>query len=198
MPERESEQTTPEHSHTIEALFDEQRRFPPPPELAERPGALSEDVYRQGEDFERYWADEALRLAWSRPWDEVLDWSRAPFARWFVGGRLNVTESCLDRHAAATPDKVAYFFEGEPGDQRSLTYAELLAEVCRFANVLAGLGVRAGDRVAVYMGMVPELPVAMLACARLGAAHSVVFGGFSAESLRDRIVDAEAKVLVTC
>jgi acetyl-CoA synthetase len=115
-----------------------------------------------------------------------------------VGGQLNVTESCLDRHARATPDKVAYFFEGEPGDQRVLTYAELLGEVCRFANVLAGLGVRAGDRVAIYMGMVPELPIALLACARLGAPHSVVFGGFSAESLRDRIVDAEAKVLVTC
>lgn len=198
MPEREGEQTTPEQSHTIEALFDEQRRFPPPPEFAALPGALSEDVYRQGEDLERYWAAEAERLVWSRRWDEVLDWSNAPFARWFVGGRLNVTESCLDRHAEATPDKVAYYFEGEPGDQRSLTYTELLADVCRFANVLAGLGVRSGDRVAIYMGMVPELPVAMLACARLGAAHSVVFGGFSAESLRDRIVDAEAKVLVTC
>jgi acetyl-CoA synthetase len=195
---RESEPVEPAHSHTIEALFDEQRRFPPPPELAARPGALTEQVYREGEDIERYWAAEAERLVWRRRWDQVLDWSNAPFARWFVGGRLNVTESCLDRHATATPDKVAYFYEGEPGDQRVLTYRDLLAEVCRFAGALSDLGVRAGDRVAIYMGMVPELPVAVLACARLGAVHSVVFGGFSADSLRDRMVDAEAKVLVTC
>src|SRR5690606_6012075 len=121
-----------------------------------------------------------------------------PFARWFVGGTLNVSENCLDRHVAAgLGDRVAYHWEGEPGDTRTITYAELLADVQRFANVLKDLGVQAGDRVNIYLPMIPELPVAMLACARIGAVHSVVFGGFSAESLADRINDAEARVLVT-
>jgi len=184
--------------HTIEALFDEGRTFPPPPDFAANAVVASPEIYAEGEDTEDFWGREAARLEWRRRWEQVLDWSGAPFAKWFVGGRLNVTESCLDRHAAAHPDRVAYHWEGEPGDTRSFTYAELLAEVCRLANALAELGVNKGDRVAIYMGMVPELPVALLACARLGAPHSVVFGGFSADSLADRINDAEAKALITC
>ncbi|MGH9075038.1 MAG: acetate--CoA ligase, partial [Acidimicrobiales bacterium] len=184
---------------TIEALFDETRTFPPPPDFAA--GALvgSDDVYREAEaDFEGFWAKEAGRLQWRKPWDQVLDWSGAPSAKWFVGGRLNVTESCLDRHLAANGDKVAYYFEGEEGDTRTITYRELCAEVCKLANGLKSLGVKKGDRVAIYMGMVPELAVSLLACARLGAPHNVVFGGFSADSLKGRINDCEAKVLITC
>ncbi|MGH9131143.1 MAG: acetate--CoA ligase [Acidimicrobiales bacterium] len=180
---------------TIEALFDERRTFPPPPGLGGSPG-----IYAAAEaDPEAWWAGEAARLAWRRPWDTVLDWSNAPFARWFVGGRLNVTESCLDRHVAGgAGGRVAIHWEGEPGDTRRLTYAELLAEVCRLANALRSLGVGKGDRVAIYMGMVPELPVALLACARIGAPHSVVFGGFSADALADRINDSACKALITC
>ena len=184
--------------HTIEALFDEGRTFPPPPDFAANAAVSSPEIYAEGDDTERFWGEEAERLEWRRRWDQVLDWSGAPFAKWFVGGKLNVTESCLDRHAATQPDRIAYHWEGEPGDTRSVTYAELLAEVCRLANGLAELGVGKGDRVAIYMGMVPELPVALLACARLGAPHSVVFGGFSADALADRINDAEAKALITC
>ncbi|MGZ4127320.1 MAG: acetate--CoA ligase, partial [Actinomycetota bacterium] len=131
------------------------------------------------------------------PWERVLEWE-LPFAKWFVGGRLNVSVNCLDRHVAAGGgDKIAYFFEGEPGDRRTITYAELLDEVCRFGNALRALGIQKGDRIAIYMPMIPELPVAMLACARIGAVHSVVFGGFSADALAGRIQDAEARLLVT-
>jgi acetyl-CoA synthetase len=184
---------------TIEALLDEQRRFPPPDGLNRRAVVGSGDVYREARaDVLAWWAKQAERLVWRRRWDEVLDWSRAPFARWFAGGRLNVTESCLDRHLPEHADRVAYYWEGEPGDRKIITYGSLHAEVCRLANALAALGVQKGDRVALYMGMVPELPATMLACARLGAPHVVVFGGFSAEALADRIADAGAKVLVTC
>ena len=192
-----SERVT-EADHTIEALFDENRTFAPPADFASRAVVSSPAIYEEGEDFENYWARQAERLVWRQHWDQVLDWSNAPFARWFVGGRLNVTESCLDRHLGDHPDRVAYYWEGEPGDTRTITYAELYAEVCRLANALSSLGVEKGDRVAIYMGMVPELPVALLACARLGAPHSVVFGGFSADSLADRINDAQAKALITC
>src|SRR5207248_3130100 len=134
---------------------------------------------------------------WFDDFGTVLEWD-LPFAKWFIGGTLNVSYNCLDRHVAAgLGDKVAYHWEGEPGDTRTITYADLLDEVQRFANVLKGLGVKRGDRVAIYMPMIPELPVAMLACTRVGAAHSVVFGGFSSDALRDRINDAEAKVLIT-
>jgi acetyl-CoA synthetase len=183
---------------TIDALFVEDRRIPPPPDFARRAEPNSDAIYRDAEDFEAFWSAEAERMSWRQRWSEVLDWSDPPFARWFVGGRLNITDSCIDRHLAERGDKVAFFWEGEPGDQRTLTYRQLHDDVCRFANTLADLGVAEGDRVAIYMGMVPELPVAMLACARLGAPHSVVFGGFSADSLRERINDAEARVLVTC
>ncbi len=184
---------------TIEALFDEGRVFPPPPELARRAVVTSDEIYAEAErDPDAYWAKLAEGIEWRRRWDTVLDWSKAPFAKWFVGGKLNVTESCLDRHLAEHADRVAYYWEGEPGDRKIITYGELYAEVCRLANALAELGVEKGDRVAIYMGMVPEMPVALLACARLGAPHSVVFGGFSADSLADRINDATAKVLITC
>jgi acetyl-CoA synthetase len=149
------------------------------------------------QDPDKFWAREAGELLWQEPWDTVLEW-RCPDARWFLGGRLNVAENCLDRHLAGPRrDKVAIDFEGEGGDRRTLTYAQLHAEVCRFANVLKGLGVEAGDRVLIYLPHVPEAVISMLACARIGAVHSVVFGGFSAESIKDRLNDSGARVIVT-
>ena len=188
-----------ETKNTIEALFDERRTFPPSADFVAQAIVSSSSIYDEAAaDPDAFWERQAERLVWRRRWDQVLDWSGAPFAKWFVGGRLNVTESCLDRHLGDHPDRVAYYWEGEPGDRRVITYAQLHAEVCRLANALAELGVEKGDRVAIYMGMVPELPAAMLACARLGAPHVVVFGGFSAESLADRMNDAQAKLLITC
>src|SRR5688572_12522510 len=152
---------------------------------------------RSVSDPEGFWAEQAHTLKWSRQWDTVLEW-KPPFAKWFLGGQLNVSENCLDRHVATwRKNKAAIIWEGEPGDTRTLTYQELLREVCRFANVLLGLGVKKGDRVGIYMPMIPEAAMAMLACARIGATHSVVFGGFSSEALRDRMNDAEAKLIVT-
>ncbi|MGH9038384.1 MAG: acetate--CoA ligase [Acidimicrobiia bacterium] len=185
-------------SKTIDALFVEERRFPPPPAFAQQANVNSEAAYTDGEDLEGFWAARAAALVWRKPWERVLDWSDAPFARWFPGATLNITESCLDRHLEANGDKVAYHWEGEPGDRRTITYRQLHEDVCRLANALASLGVEKGDRVAIYMGMVPELPTAMLACARLGAPHTVIFGGFPADAIADRINDTEAKVLVTC
>ncbi len=182
----------------IDALYQESRKFPPPPELVSSAATNSTRIYAEGDDHQNFWEERARSLVWRHPWDQVLDWSGAPFAKWFTGATLNVTESCLDRHASATPSKIAYYFEGEEGDSRTITYAGLLEEVSRFANGLAELGVEKGDRIAIYMGMVPEFPVALLACARLGAVHSVVFGGFSPEALADRINDAKAKVVITC
>ena len=182
---------------TIDALLQEHRTFPPPEDF--RKDALVSDTSlydRANEDLEGFWADQASTLQWSKKWDTVLQWD-PPSVTWFEGGRLNVSVNCLDRHLEKNGDRVAYLWEGEPGDTRTITYRELHADVCRFANALRSLGVAKGDRVAIYLGMVPELPVAMLACARIGAVHSVVFGGFSSDSLRDRINDAEAKVLVT-
>jgi len=189
-----------DESRTIEALFDETRRFPPPEEFAKQALVNHTSIYTEGEDLEAFWGAEAEHIAWRQPFEKVLDWSNAPFAKWFVGGRLNLTESCLDRHIGTEEGaaKVAFFFEGEPGDRKAITYGELYGEVCRLANGLAALGIKKGDRIAIYMGMVPELPVALLACARLGAAHSVVFGGFSSDALRGRINDAEACALITC
>lgn len=191
--------TPEEESHgDIDALLSEDREFVPPPAFQAQANAHDASVYEQAErDPEGFWATFAGELEWSRRWDTVLEWN-PPHAKWFVGGTLNASVNCVDRHVrTARRNKAAIVWEGEPGDSRTLTYWELQREVNRFANGLKRLGVRRGDRVAIYMPMVPELPVAMLACARIGAIHSVVFGGFSADSLRDRINDAQAKVLVT-
>jgi acetyl-CoA synthetase len=182
---------------TIEALYDESRSFPPPSDFA-GPQTVTADAYIAGKDSESYWAAAAEGVLWHTKWDQVLDWSGAPVARWFAGGRLNITESCLDRHLAERPDQVAYYWEGEDGSRSALTYRDLYERTCRLANALAELGVGEDDAVAIYMGMVPELPVAMLASARLGARHTVVFGGFSADSLAERINDLGASVLITC
>jgi len=184
---------------TIDALLAEDRTFPP--SAAFKATALVTDTAMYdaaAADDEAYWAALATELIdWSRPWDTVCEWE-LPDAKWFVGGQLNAAFNCLDRHVdAGRGERVAILFEGEPGDERRITYAQLLAEVQRFANVLKELGVERGDRVNIYLPMIPEAAVAMLACARIGAAHSVVFGGFSAQSLADRINDAEAKILIT-
>jgi len=183
---------------TIDALLEEHRVFEPPSSFTANALVRDDSLYKGAkDDLEGFWAEQAETLEWSRPWDTVLEWN-PPWVKWFQGGRLNVSVNCVDRHVAAgNGDRVAFFWEGEPGENRRITYSDLLTEVCRFANGLRSLGVGKGDRVAIYLGMVPELPVAMLACARIGAVHSVVFGGFAAEALRDRIIDAEAKVLIT-
>jgi acetyl-CoA synthetase len=184
---------------TIEALLAEGRTFPPPPEFKKTARIVDAEIYDEAErDFEGFWARQAADLLdWTEEWHTILEWD-LPFAKWFVGGKLNISFNCLDRHVAAGHgDQVAYHWEGEPGDTRTITYAQLLEEVQRVANALTSLGIRKGDRVNIYLGMVPELPIAMLACARIGAPHSVVFGGFSAEALRDRINDAEARLLIT-
>jgi acetyl-CoA synthetase len=185
-------------SSDIDVLLHEHRRFPPPD--AFRRAAVVRDTEltaSASRDAERFWSEEAARLEWSKPWKTVLDW-KPPHAKWFVGGQLNISTNCLDRHIrAGLGNKAAFIWEGEPGDRRTLTYWELWRDVNQFANGLKSLGVKRGDRVAIYMPLVPEAAMAMLACARIGAIHSVVFGGFSPDSLRDRIVDAEATVLVT-
>jgi acetyl-CoA synthetase len=184
---------------TIEALLAEGRTFPPPPEFKKSSRIVDAEIYDEAErDYEGFWARQAAELVdWTEEWHTILEWD-LPFAKWFVGGTLNVSFNCLDRHVAAGHgDQVAYHWEGEPGDTRTITYAQLLEEVQRAANALMSLGIRKGDRVNIYLGMVPELPIAMLACARIGAPHSVVFGGFSAEALRDRINDAEARLVIT-
>ncbi len=184
---------------TLEALANEQRTFPPSAAFVADALATDSTLADRAEtDPEAFWADQARTLLhWDRDFTTTCEWE-LPFAKWFVEGQLNVSVNCLDRHVdAGHGDQVAFLWEGEPGDGREITYAQLLAEVCQVANTLRSYGVEKGDRVAIYMGMVPELPVAMLACARIGAAHSVVFGGFTSDSLRDRINDAEAKVLIT-
>ncbi len=190
-------------SQQIENVLHENRFFPPPREFQARARIGSEAQYQRMykesiENPEAFWGRIAGELPWMQPFTQVLDWSRAPFARWFVEGRINASAVCLDRHlTTATSDKRAIVWEGEPGDQRTLTYAELHMEVCRLANALRGRGIRRGDRVAIYMPMIPEAVVAMLACARIGVPHSVVFGGFSAQSLRDRIVDGKCTAVIT-
>ncbi len=187
-----------EVQENIAALLSEERVFEPPPDFVARALVKDRSIYERADaDYQGFWAEQAERLTWFRRWDSVMDW-QPPWVKWFAGGKLNASFNCLDRHVeAGGGDKEAYHWEGEPGEQRTVTYKELLDEVSRLANALKSLGVGRGDVVAIYLGMVPELPVAMLACARIGAPHSVVFGGFSAESLRDRINDAEAKVLIT-
>jgi acetyl-CoA synthetase len=189
----------------IESLLKEKRVFKPAVEFAKQANWSKKDVRehrKQGErDPQRFWAKMAREhVTWFTPWKKVLDW-KPPFAKWFVGGKTNVAYNCLDRHLEGENswrrNKAAIIWEGEPGDVRTLTFGQLHAEVCRFANVLKDLGVKKGDRIALYMPMIPELPIAMLACTRIGAPHSVVFGGFSAEALRDRIEDVGAKLVVT-
>ena len=182
----------------IEALLAEERRFPPPEGVAQSANMVDSGIYqRAAKDPEAYWAQAAESLEWIRKWDRVLDWN-PPIAQWFVGGKINVSVNCLDRHVRGwRRNKAAFIWEGEPGEERVLTYADLYREVNRFANAMKRLGVRKGDRVTIYMPMIPELPIALLACARIGAPHSVVFGGFSAESLRDRINDAQSKLVIT-
>ena len=185
--------------NAIDALSYEQRKFPPSPEFKASAIVSDQSLYEEGErDFEAYWARHARELvSWSQPFTKTLEWD-PPYAEWFSDGTLNVSYNCLDRHVlAGRGDKVAFYWEGEPGDSRVITYAELLEEVQKFANVLKSLGIKKGDRVNIYLPMIPEAAVAMLACARIGAAHSVVFGGFSSQSLSDRINDAEAKLLIT-
>ncbi|MBA3969805.1 MAG: acetate--CoA ligase, partial [Gemmatimonadetes bacterium] len=182
---------------TLEALLHEDRSFPAPPEFAASARVADPGVYARADaDPESFWASWAEQLHWEQRWERVCEWN-PPNARWFVGGKLNAAYNCLDRQLAERGDKQALIWEGEPGDARSYTYSELHREVGRAANALKALGVGKGDRVAIYLPMIPEAAIAMLACARIGAAHSVVFGGFSAESLRDRIRDAEAKLLIT-
>ena len=181
----------------LATLLSEQRRFPPPPAFARQANAKAAVYEAAARDREGFWEAQARELEWIRPWDRVLDWT-PPHAKWFVGGQLNVAENCLDRHLAGPlRNKAAIIWEGEPGDRRVLTYWDLAREVRRAANALKGLGVRKGDRVAIYLPMIPEAAIAMLACARIGAVHSVIFGGFSAESVSDRVNDAQAKVLIT-
>ena len=185
-------------SETLSNLLSESRRFFPPDDLAQHAN-LKVDAYdHAAADRLAFWEQQAQRLQWEKPWTQVLDWSDAPFARWFVDGKLNVAVNCVDRHVAAGHgDRVAYYWEGEPGDTRTITYADLLTQVSKAANALTELGVTAGDRVAIYMPMVPEAIYSLLACARIGAATSVIFGGFSAEALRSRIDDASAKLVIT-
>ncbi|PRY48252.1 acetyl-coenzyme A synthetase [Geodermatophilus tzadiensis] len=181
-----------------ESTVQEGRRFPAPEELAAQAN-VGPDVYAEAErDRLAFWESAARRLSWAQEWDQVLDWSNPPFAKWFVGGKLNIAYNCVDRHVEdGHGEQVAYHWEGEPGDTRTITYAQLKDEVCQAANALLELGVRAGDRVAIYLPMIPEAVVAMLACARIGAVHMVVFGGFSADALASRITDSGAVVVVT-
>jgi acetyl-CoA synthetase len=185
---------------TIENLLREERTFPPSQAFVDNALLSDADIYERAateEGFRAFWTEEGNRLDWMEPWTELYTWD-APYAKWYLGGKLNVSVNCLDRHVAnGLGDRVAYYWEGEPGDTRTITYAELLDEVCRFTNALRNLGVKKGDRVAIYMPMIPELPVAMLACTRIGAAHSVVFGGFSADALAGRIDDAACSVVIT-
>ena len=182
----------------IDVLLQETRKFTPTAEFSRAANVPSRDVYdRAARDPEAFWAQQARELEWSTPFTKVLEWN-APWAKWFLGGKLNASVNCLDRHLRGPRrNKAALIWEGEPGDTRTFTYWDLHREVCKFGNVLRRLGVNRGDRVAIYLPMIPEAAIAMLACARIGAPHSVVFGGFSAESLRDRINDAQAKVLIT-
>jgi len=184
-------------SHAIETLSDESRSFPPSPAFAAQANAQPGIYEEADKDYQAFWASWARKLQWSKPFTKLLEWEE-PFAKWFSDGELNVSVNCLDRHVdAGKGEKIAYYYEGEPGDRREITYKQLLDDVCRFANGLRKLGIERGDRVAIYMPMIPELPVAMLACARIGAAHSVIFGGFSPDSIIDRSNDSDCVALIT-
>ena len=190
------------HEVSITSVLQEERLFPPPSEFSQKAhikGMDAAEALRKEASTNpgKFWEQMVETVHWFKPWDRVLAWEDPPFARWYVGARTNIAYNCLDRHLEARGNKTAILWEGEPGEQRALTYRELFQEVCKFANVLKSLGVAQGDRVGIYMPMVPELAIAMLACARIGAVHSIVFGGFSAEAVRERMNDAEAKVIIT-
>src|SRR3954469_11229429 len=185
-------------SDEINALLTENRKFPPSPEFAKNSHISDTRLYAKApKDYEDFWEWQADELEWFEKWHKVLEW-KPPHAKWLIGGKINVSVNCVDRHIE-TPrrNKAALIWEGEPGDRRTLTYWDLYVEVQKFANVLKSFGVKRGDRVAIYMPLIPEVAIAMLACTRIGAIHSVVFGGFSSESLRDRINDSKCKVLIT-
>src|SRR5690349_12286475 len=189
-----SEQT----SETLSNLLREDRKFPPPEQMAANANVTAAAYDEADKDRLAFWETQADRLSWDTRWSDALDWSDKPVAKWFVGGKLNVSYNCVDRHVeAGNGDRVAIHFEGEPGDSRAITYAELKDEVSKAANALTELGVRQGDRVAIYMPMIPETAVAMLACARVGAVHSVCFAAFSPDALHSRLDDAGAKLLIT-
>src|SRR5262245_43401214 len=198
MPKSKDRKDAPPAAGQIEDLLAGPRHFEPSSAFRDAAKVADPDVYaRAAADPQAFWESFARELEWQRPWDNVLE-GRGPDARWFVGGKLNASVNCLDRHVRGPRrNKAALIWEGEPGDRSTWTYFDLWREVNKFGNVLRGLGGAKGDRVPIYMPLVPEAVVAMLACARIGAVHSVVFGGFSAEALRDRIIDAQAKVLVT-
>ncbi|HYE97374.1 MAG TPA: AMP-binding protein, partial [Planctomycetota bacterium] len=179
----------------LSALLQENRTFKPPAAFVKQANVRDPKIYKV-KDRLKFWEGFAKELHWFKPWKKVLDW-RLPFAKWFVGGKTNLAYNCVDRHLETRKNKAAIIWEGEPGDERVLTYGMLHREVCRFAHGLASLGVKKGDRVTIYMPMVPEAAIAMLACARIGAPHSVVFGGFSADALRDRINDCQSSVVIT-
>ncbi|MEO8906519.1 MAG: AMP-binding protein, partial [Microbacteriaceae bacterium] len=190
--------TTNTSEPTIANLLHEHRAFAPSAEFAAQANVTADAYAAADVDRLAFWDTQAERLDWAQHWDQTLDWSNPPFAKWFVGGKLNAAYNCLDRHVAnGLGDRVAYYFEGDRGDTRTITYQQLTDQVCQAANALVSLGVKTGDRVAIYMPMIPETVVAMLACARLGAPHTVVFGGFSAEALRSRIEDCQARVVIT-
>src|SRR4051794_21884201 len=182
----------------LEELLD-QETFPPPEGFSEQAVVSDPEIYERAEaDFEAFWAEHAEALDWETKWDQVLDWSNPPFAKWFVGGKLNVSHNCLDRHGAAgRRDRVAYHWRGGEGEEGGVTYAGQPRDGQKLAIALKGLGVKRGAVAAIYLPMVPEVAVSMLACARIGAIHNVVFGGFSAESVRERIAFSEAKILIT-
>ena len=186
------------NSESLENLSTESRLYPPSAEFAAQANAKAQMYSDASADRLKFWESQAERLSWHKKWNQILDWSNAPFAKWFVGGELNVAYNCVDRHVeSGHGDQVALYFEGEPGDTRTITYAKLKDEVSKAANALIEIGIKKGDRVAIYLPMIPEATIAMLACARIGAIHSVVFGGFSAEALRSRIADASAKLVIT-
>ncbi|HET6921336.1 MAG TPA: AMP-binding protein, partial [Jiangellaceae bacterium] len=186
-------------SEALSNLLHEERRFPPSDDFVAQANAGRSLYDEAGGDVVAFWERQARDLvSWDSEWTQGLDWSNRPFAKWFVGGSLNISYNCVDRHVeAGHGEQVAFHWEGEPGDTRTVTYADLKREVCRAANALTELGVRKGDRVAIYMPMIPEMAIAMLACARIGAPHSVVFGGFSADALKGRIQDADARLVIT-
>jgi acetyl-CoA synthetase len=182
---------------SIENLSQENRLFPPSPAFAAQANAKPDLYAHADKDRLAFWEEQARELTWDKKWDQVLEWN-SPYAKWFIGGKINASVNALDRHVTAgRGERIAFHFEGEPGDTRTITYSQMLEDVSQASHALTELGISAGDRVAIYMPMIPEAAVAMLACARIGAVHSVVFGGFSADALLSRIQDADAKLVIT-